>query len=129
MIEIDDDSHSKFMQDSGRGKPHNEDGEDSEMKREHFRYPRNCLLNFASEFFTKCSTKLSEINKKSAHEKNIELFDQKCFIRLNEVASSMIKLAPYDLDTMQVFLLSTLFLMFLCNYFFLLDGNFVKYKV
>ena len=49
------------------------------------RYPRNCLLNFTSEFLTKCSVKLNEINKKSAQEKNLELLDQKCFIKLNEV--------------------------------------------
>ena len=49
------------------------------------RYPRNCLLNFASDFLTKCSVKLNEINKKSAQEKNLELLDQKCFIKLNEV--------------------------------------------
>jgi hypothetical protein len=101
VIEIDDDSHSKFIPDGNRSKPHPEDGEDSEMKREHFRYPRSCLLNFSSDFLTKCSIKLNEINKKSAHEKNLELLDQKCFIKLNEVASSMIKLAPYDQDTMQ----------------------------
>ena len=52
------------------------------------RYPRNCLLNFASDFLTKCSVKLNEINKKSAQEKNLELLDQKCFIKLNEVVSA-----------------------------------------
>ena len=100
-IEIDDDSHSKFIPDGRSSKSHQEDGEDSEMKRENFRYPRNCLLNIASDFLSKCSSKLNEINKKSAQEKNLELLDQKCFIKLNEVASSMIKLAPYDGDTMQ----------------------------
>ena len=55
-----------------------------------FRYPRNCLLNFASEFLTKCSVKLNEINKKSAQEKNLELLDQKCFIKLNEVQLSLL---------------------------------------
>ena len=30
----------------------------------------------------------------------MELFDQKCLIKLNEVATSLLKLAPYDLDTM-----------------------------
>ena len=53
-----------------------------------FSYPRNCLLNFTSEFLTKCSVKLNEINKKSAQEKNLELLDQKCFIKLNEVLPS-----------------------------------------
>ena len=53
-----------------------------------FSYPRNCLLNFTSEFLTKCSVKLNEINKKSAQEKSLELLDQKCFIRLNEVGTT-----------------------------------------
>ena len=50
--------------------------------------------------------KLSEIFsdlitlQKSAQEKTVELFDQKCLIKLNEVATSLIKLAPYDGDTM-----------------------------
>ena len=52
------------------------------------RYPRNCLLNFTSEFLAKCSTKMNEINKKSAQEKSLELLDQKCFIRLNEVGTT-----------------------------------------
>ena len=30
----------------------------------------------------------------------MELFDQKCLIKLNEVATSLVKLAPYDGDTM-----------------------------
>ena len=38
--------------------------------------------------------------QKSAQEKTVELFDQKCLIKLNEVATSLIKLAPYDGDTM-----------------------------
>lgn len=101
VIEIDDDSHSKFIPDSNRMKPNHEDGEDSETKRENFRHPRNCLLNFASDFLTNCSIKLNEINKKASQEKHLELLDQKCFIKLNEVASSMIKLAPYDGYTME----------------------------
>ena len=49
VIEIDDDSHSKFIP-NPRGKSHLEDGEDSEMKRDEFRFPRICLLNFSSDF-------------------------------------------------------------------------------
>ena len=30
----------------------------------------------------------------------MELFDQKCLIKMNEIATSLLKLAPYDLDTM-----------------------------
>ena len=38
--------------------------------------------------------------QKSAQEKSVELFDQKCLIKMNEIATSLLKLAPYDLDTM-----------------------------
>merc|ERR1712098_436842 len=62
VIEIDDDSHSRFITDSQK-KSHNEDGEDSEAKREEFRHPRNCLLNSAADFYKLCSGKLNEINK------------------------------------------------------------------
>ena len=53
-----------------------EDGEDSEFRREEFRQPRNCLLNMAAELLRCCSTKLTEINKKAAQEKSVELLDQ-----------------------------------------------------
>ena len=62
VIEIDDDSHSRFITDSQK-KSHVDDGEDSESKREEFRHPRNCLLNFAADFYKLCSGKLNEINK------------------------------------------------------------------
>ena len=38
--------------------------------------------------------------QKSAQEKTVELCDQKCLTKMNEVATSRLKLAPYDLDTM-----------------------------
>ena len=69
-----------------------EDGEDSEFRREEFRQPRNwyllyntlhystaihrSLLNMAAELLRCCSTKLTEINKKAAQEKSVELLDQ-----------------------------------------------------
>ena len=65
-----------------------------------FSYPRNCLLNFTSEFLTKCSVKLNEINKKSAQEKNLELLDQKCFIKLNEVLPSISIVVRLDLNVL-----------------------------
>ena len=62
VIEIDDDSHSRFITDSHK-KSHVDDGEDSETKRQEFRHPRNCLLGFSSDFYKLCSRKLSEINR------------------------------------------------------------------
>lgn len=52
----------RFITDSQK-KSHTEEGEDSEVKREEFRHPRNCLLNFAADFYKLCSGKLNEINK------------------------------------------------------------------
>ena len=54
--------NSRFITDSQK-KSHNEDGEDSEAKRDEFRHPRNCLLNSAADFYKLCSGKLNEINK------------------------------------------------------------------
>ena len=62
VIEIDDDSHSRFITDSHK-KSHVDDGEDSETKRQEFRQPRNCLLSFSSDFYKLCSRKLNEINR------------------------------------------------------------------
>ena len=52
----------RFITDSQK-KSHTEDGEDNDVKREEFRHPRNCLLNFASDFYKLCSGKLNDINK------------------------------------------------------------------
>nr|XP_027221615.1 protein unc-80 homolog [Penaeus vannamei] len=100
-IEIDEDSHSKYMSDSKRYQTYERDIEDSEALRYDFRQPRDTLLHVVAEFLTTCSTRLSEINKKAGQEsKHSDLLDTKCHLRLAEVAHSLLKVAPYDPATM-----------------------------
>ncbi|XP_069159541.1 protein unc-80 homolog isoform X1 [Procambarus clarkii] len=100
-IEVDDDSHSKYMSDSKRYQAYERDMEDSEALRHDFRQPRDTLLHVVAEFLTTCSQRLAEINKKAGQEsKHSDLLDTKCHLRLAEVAHSLLKVAPYDPATM-----------------------------
>lgn len=78
--------------------------DDGEITRLEFRKPRDLLLKIVSEFLTKSTTRFSELSKKISeiHQKNssYELLDVKCHIRLAEIAHSLLKLAPYDPQTM-----------------------------
>lgn len=50
---------------------------------------------------SRASTRLAELSKKQSTEnKNIELLDIKCHIRLADIAHSLLKVSPYDPDTM-----------------------------
>ena len=42
-----------------------------------------------------------EINKKDRHEKGPDLLDTKCYMKLVDVAHSLLKMAPYDLECMR----------------------------
>merc|ERR1719491_1056656 len=108
VIEIDEDSHSKFINEtsqgggrSGRGTSvgpggREEDSEDIEYKLDRYCQPRNSLLLLISNFVMKCSAKLAEINKKDRQEKAVELLDNKCYMKMVEIAHSLLKMAPYD---------------------------------
>ena len=107
VIEIDEDSHSKFINESGAGRSgrgtstigaggREEDSEDIEYKLDRYCQPRNSLLLLISDFVMKCSAKLAEINKKDRQEKSVELLDNKCYMKLVEIAHSLLKMAPYD---------------------------------
>ena len=116
VIEIDEDSHSKFIGESsvggglrGRypgsnsGGPGLEEPEDIEWRLDQYCQPRNSLLSLVSDFIVKCSAKLAEINKKDRQEsKQSELLDSKCYMKLVDIAHSLLKMAPYD----QVFYLA-----------------------
>ena len=78
---------------SARDEP---DSEDIEYKLDRYCQPRNSLLLLISNFVIKCSTKLAEINKKDRQEKSVELLDNKCYMKLVEIAHSLLKMAPYD---------------------------------
>ncbi|XP_071444564.1 protein unc-80 homolog isoform X1 [Hetaerina americana] len=101
-FDFDEDSHSKYVSDHSRSKaPYERDLEDSEILRNEFRRPRDILLSMVAEFLTKCTARLTELNKKSGQEgKPIELLDIKSHVRLADVAHSLLKVSPYDPDTM-----------------------------
>ncbi|KAK4295652.1 hypothetical protein Pmani_031795 [Petrolisthes manimaculis] len=100
-IEVDEDSHSKYVSDTKRFQAYERDIEDSEAMRYDFRQPRDTLLHVVAEFLTTCSTRLVEINKKAGQEiKHSDLLDTKCHLRLAEVAHSLLKVSPYDPLTM-----------------------------
>ena len=76
--------------------------EDSEMKREMYCQPRNSLLSLTADFMAKSSAKMAELNKRGGQEKPVELLDSKCFMKLVDVANSLLKMAPYDLDCVKL---------------------------
>ena len=104
VIEIDEDSHSKFIGESsvggglrGRypgsnsGGPGLEEPEDIEWRLDQYCQPRNSLLSLVSDFIVKCSAKLAEINKKDRQEsKQSELLDSKCYMKLVDIAHSLL---------------------------------------
>ena len=73
-----------------------QDSEDIEYKLDRYCQPRNSLLLLISNFVMKCSAKLAEINKKDRQEKAVELLDNKCYMKMVEIAHSLLKMAPYD---------------------------------
>lgn len=60
------------------------------------------LLSVVGEFISRSSTRLTELAKKQplSDNKNMELLDVKCHIRLADIAHSLLKVSPYDPDTM-----------------------------
>lgn len=109
MIEIDEDSHSKFISgDPGsirvgpnrgpnsQGQGNAEEPEEFEYKLDRYCQPRNSLLSLISDFIVQCSTKLTEINKKDRQDKSTELLDNRCYMKLVDIAHSLLKMAPYD---------------------------------
>lgn len=70
--------------------------------RTNFRRARDVLLSVVGEFISRASTRLTELAKKQSisDNKNMELLDVKCHIRLADIAHSLLKVSPYDPDTM-----------------------------
>lgn len=69
--------------------------------RTNFRRARDVLLSVVGEFMSRASTRLAELAKKQPIDtKIIELLDVKCHIRLADIAHSLLKVSPYDPDTM-----------------------------
>lgn len=67
-----------------------------------FRRARDVLLSVVGEFISRASTRLTELARKQPvnESKSIELLDVKCHIRLADIAHSLLKVSPYDPDTM-----------------------------
>ncbi|KAI5699063.1 hypothetical protein M8J75_015861 [Diaphorina citri] len=100
-FDFDEDSHSKYVTDRNRNKGMHDHIEDLEKLRNEFRRPRDVLLNLVSEFVKTCNARLIELNKKFPQDgKSVELLDLRSNIRLAEVAHSLLKVSPYDPETM-----------------------------
>lgn len=75
--------------------------EDSEMVRAEYRRPRDVLLSLVGDFLTRATTRLQELSKKiQSDNKAVEILDAKCHIRLAEIAHSLLKVSPYDPESM-----------------------------
>uniref|UniRef100_A0A915C2K7 Transmembrane protein n=1 Tax=Parascaris univalens TaxID=6257 RepID=A0A915C2K7_PARUN len=75
----------------------------SEMQREMFRRPRDAMLVLAATFIDKATPRIKDLAKLTSsaeHVKIPEVFDHKCHVKLSEIALSLLKVAPYDLNTM-----------------------------
>ncbi|XP_060527222.1 protein unc-80 homolog isoform X3 [Cylas formicarius] len=100
-FDFEDDSHSKFMSEHCRAKSmYEHDTEDSEIMRAEYRRPRDVLLSLVGEFMYKVSDRLNEINKKEADGKVVEILDCRSHVRLADIAHALLKVSPYDPESM-----------------------------
>ncbi|XP_021380201.1 protein unc-80 homolog isoform X3 [Mizuhopecten yessoensis] len=98
-----EDSHASCRHmEEGRKKAYTQDSEDMEMRTE-FRKPRDSLLSVVAEFYASCQSRLKELRKmlQDPSFRPPELLDHKTHNRLAEIANTLLKLAPYDPDTLR----------------------------
>lgn len=75
--------------------------EDSEMVRSEYRRPRDVLLSVVGDFISRATIRLHELSKKQGGDsKPVELLDVKCHVRLADIAHSLLKVSPYDPESM-----------------------------
>ncbi|XP_059219259.1 protein unc-80 homolog isoform X2 [Stomoxys calcitrans] len=100
-LDFEEESHSKYINDP-RTKNIIDSGEDSEMIRTEYRRPRDVLLSVVGDFLSKSTTRLQELSKKMPKDDNkpTEVLDAKCHIRLADIAHSLLKVSPYDPESM-----------------------------
>ncbi|KAH8311397.1 hypothetical protein KR044_006087 [Drosophila immigrans] len=100
-MDFEEESHTKYATDP-RTKNMMDSAEDSEMIRTEYRRPRDVLLSVVADFLTKSTTRLGELAKKlpSNDSKPTEVLDAKCHIRLADIAHSLLKVSPYDPESM-----------------------------
>lgn len=71
------------------------------MIRAEYRRPRDVLLSVVGEFISRASTRLYELARKHPGDaKSVELLDFKCHVRLADIAHSLLKVSPYDPESM-----------------------------
>lgn len=71
------------------------------MIRAEYRRPRDVLLSVVGEFISRASTRLHELARKHPGDaKAVELLDVKCHVRLADIAHSLLKVSPYDPESM-----------------------------
>ncbi|XP_045030143.1 protein unc-80 homolog isoform X4 [Daphnia magna] len=104
-IEIDEDSHSRFLGDHFRSssvpdRGINSNKDDSEAQWQAFRMPRATLLSLVSDYYVMCSARLTELNRKQGQDKTNEPLDVKCNTRLADIAHALLKVSSYDATTM-----------------------------
>lgn len=75
--------------------------EDSELVRTEYRRPRDVLLSVVGDFLSRATSRLIELGKKPGSEnKSFEILDIKCHMRLADIAHSLLKVSPYDPESM-----------------------------
>ncbi|CAH2040543.1 unnamed protein product, partial [Iphiclides podalirius] len=100
---LDDESHSRYVSEHARLPPAS-DTEDSELVRAEYRRPRDVLLSLVGEFIGRASSRLLDLNGSKgsggSEGKPVELLDSKSHARLAEIAHSLLKVSPYDPESM-----------------------------
>ncbi|EGT33036.1 CBN-UNC-80 protein [Caenorhabditis brenneri] len=79
-----------------------EAAEVEEQQKETYRRPRDTLLQLVATYIETSSIRLKELTKLGAnleHAKIPDVLDHKCYVKLGEIALSLLKVAPYDLST------------------------------
>ncbi|XP_061164273.1 protein unc-80 homolog isoform X1 [Saccostrea echinata] len=99
-----EDSHISRHVEEGRKKQYTQETEDTELTNE-FRKPRDLFLTVIAEFYSTCQPRLrsNELRRMlvdAASRPPTELLDHKSHNRLAEIANTLLKLAPYDPQTL-----------------------------
>ncbi|XP_063389820.1 protein unc-80 homolog [Cydia fagiglandana] len=103
---LEDESHSRYVSDHSRAQPAPEytGAEDSELIRAEYRRPRDVLLSLVGDFIGRATTRLLDLNGSKgsggSEGKPVELLDCKSHARLAEIAHSLLKVSPYDPESM-----------------------------
>ncbi|XP_075975825.1 unc80, NALCN channel complex subunit isoform X2 [Anticarsia gemmatalis] len=99
-----EESHSKYDNSKMPGIAEYTGAEDSELVRAEYRRPRDVLLSLVGEFIGRATTRLLDLNGSKgsggSEGKPVELLDSKSHARLAEIAHSLLKVSPYDPESM-----------------------------